>query len=90
VPVSLDIASECRRIIDRGTKPTLLEVRPIISAWYARPGNEAGGELHCELDDGNLKNKFLIDNVLDERLSEDARLISAVLLLCSASQRRRL
>lgn len=84
------ITADCRRIIERGTKPTLTEVRPIITAWYARPGHGAGGELHVELDDRNLENKFLIDNITDERYSEDARLISAVLLMLSRSQRRRL
>lgn len=84
-----DIAAACRRIIERGTKPTCPEVNEIIAAWYARPGNEAGGEIHVELDDGNLKNRLLTTNVVNERLSEDARLISTVLLMLSPSQRRR-
>lgn len=88
--VTLDIAAECRRLIDRGTKPSLTEVWPIISAWYARPENAAGGELHCELDDHNHEQHFWIDNLFDEKLSEDARLISGVVLLLSPTQRRKI
>ncbi len=84
------IAAMCRRLLDRGTRPTLPEVRPIILAWYARPENGAGGELHCELDDHNHEQHFWIDNLLDESMSEDARLISAVVLLLSATQRRKI
>lgn len=86
-----EIVAMCRPLIDRGTKPTLPEVRPIVRAWYAIPGNEAGGyDLHCILDDGNRELEFLVDCVLDEQRSQAARMIAAVLILLSPSQRRRL
>lgn len=88
--MSLNIATECRRLIERGTKPSLTEVRPIIRAWYARPENAVGGELHCQLDDHNHERHFWVSVVEDERLSEDARLIGRVVLLLSATQRRKL
>jgi len=80
------IADECRRIIERGTKPTCPEVRPIIEAWYARPGNGAGGELHSQLDDGNMELSRIQD---DDDYSPTANLILGVLRLMSPSQRRR-
>lgn len=84
------IIAMCKPLVERGTKPTLPEVRPIIDLWYALPGNGAGGDLHVELDDGNLENHFLIDNIGSPYHCEAAQWISTVLLLLSRSQRRRL
>jgi hypothetical protein len=40
------------------TRPTSDVVRPKIRAIYATPGGGAGCCLHCQLDDGNLENRF--------------------------------
>lgn len=39
------------------TRPTVPEVLPIMRAYAAKPGNGAGGALHCVLDDGNVRNQ---------------------------------
>lgn len=87
-----DIIDMCVPLVARMSRPTVPEVRAIIDVWYARPENGAGGELHCELDDGNLEDRFLLGNLVDNwRVSsQDARWISLVLLRLTRSQRRRL
>lgn len=35
-------------------KLTVPEVLPVVRAYYAKPGNGAGGSLHLVLDDGNI------------------------------------
>jgi len=35
-------------------RPTSVEVAPLIAAYYRKHGNEAGGNCHGVLDDGNL------------------------------------
>jgi hypothetical protein len=86
----LDITAECKRIVGRGTKPTLPEVRPIIDAWYARPENGAGGELHVILDDNNMERGFLIGTIADDHHTDEAKWICNVLLMLTPSQKRRL
>ena len=36
-------------------KPTILEVMPLVKAYYEKPENGAGGNLHIVLDDGNIE-----------------------------------
>jgi hypothetical protein len=86
----LDITAECKRIVVRGTKPTLPEVRPIIEAWYARPENGAGGELHVILDDNNMERSFLVHTIASDRHGDEAKWICNVLLMLTPSQKRRL
>lgn len=87
-----DIISMCVPLVTRLNRPTVPEVRAIIDAWYARPGNGAGGELHSELDDGNLEDSNLLSNLVDNwrSCSQEARWISLVILRLTPSQRRRM
>jgi hypothetical protein len=39
--------------IPKDRKPTVPEVLPFVNAYYAFPGNEAGGSLHVVLEDNN-------------------------------------
>lgn len=88
-----DIIPMCIPLLTRLNRPTVSEVRAIIDAWYARPENGAGGELHSELDDGNLEDSFLLSNLVPsgwQNLSQEARWISLVILRLTRSQRRRM
>lgn len=35
--------------------PTVAEVLPLVNAYYAKPGNSVGGNLHIVLDDCNVE-----------------------------------
>jgi hypothetical protein len=83
------IIAECQRLVSRGTKPTVPEVKPLIRAYYALPMNGAGGELHCVLDDRNYERKF-IRTTLYRAEKIETRWLCHVLLLLSNSQRRRI
>jgi hypothetical protein len=82
------IIAECQRLVTRGTKPTLPEVRPLTDAYYKLPGNAAGGELHCVLDDYNYERRF-IRSALASAGKPETRWLCHVLLMLSNSQRRR-
>jgi hypothetical protein len=83
------LANECRRLWARRIKPTLPEVRPLIDAYYALPGNGAGGELHVVLDDGNYERRF-IRGVIAHAERVETRWLAHLLCLLSNSQRRRM
>lgn len=87
--LAMDICDACRRIIERGTKPTLPEVRPLIDEYYALPGNGAGGGLHIVLDDGNYE-RGNVQYCIDRASDEETRQLGLVLLMLSNSQRRRM
>ena len=73
-------------------KPIVPEVLALIRAYYARPGNGAGGNLHVVLDDGNIKLKdvqYCFDYCIDQMDWAGAR-IMVMMLRMSRSQRRRL
>jgi hypothetical protein len=82
------ITEACLALVARGTKPTLPEVRPLIDAYYALPGNGAGGELHCVLDDHNYE-RCHIRSTLDRAQKEETKALCRVLLMLSNSQRRK-
>lgn len=84
-----EITAECRRLVERGTKPTLPEVKPLVNAYYKLPGNGAGGELHCVLDDGNYE-RYFIRSTLAKAEKAETRWLCHVLLMLSNSQRRRI
>ena len=84
-----EIAATCQRIVERGTKPSLPEVKPIVEAYYLLPGNGAGGELHVVLDDGNTK-PYFIASTLKRTEKTETQWLCRVLLMLSPSQRRRL
>jgi len=83
------ITEACRALKRRGTKPTLPEVRPLVDAYYALPGNGAGGELYVVLDDGNYQRCHIWYCIVHAQRVE-SRWLGHVLLLLSNSQRRRL
>ena len=83
------LAEACRALHDRGTKPTLPEVRPLVRAYYALPGNGAGGELHAVLDDHNYE-RSSIRYCIARASKVETRWLGHVLLMLSNSQRRRL
>ena len=73
-------------------KPLVPEVLPLILAYYALPGNGAGGNLHVVLDDGNVNLKsvqYCFDHCIHQMDWEGAR-IMVMMLRMSRSQRRRL
>jgi hypothetical protein len=39
---------------------TIPEVHPLVIAYYAKPGNSAGGNLHLVLDNYNVKNSHVL------------------------------
>jgi hypothetical protein len=86
------IVAECLALVLRGTKPTLVEVRPLVAALYALPGGGAGGSLHSVLDDGNWRRdsvEYCI-RYAEERGDAVCAALGRVLLLLSNSQRRKL
>lgn len=83
------IAEESRRLWARRVKPTLPEVRPLIDAYYALPGNLAGGELHVVLDDGNYE-RHHIRWCISNAQKVETRWLGHLLCLLSNSQRRRM
>ncbi len=83
------IIAECRRLVARKHKPSLLEVRPIVEAYYMLPGGGAGGELHTVLDDGNYSSSSIRWSI-EWAKREETRALGALLLMLSNSQRRRL
>ncbi len=82
------IIAACRRLCERGTKPTLPEVKPLVNAYYALPENGAGGELHIVLDDGN-KERSSVRYCIERAQHEETVWLGRVLLLLSNSQRRK-
>jgi len=79
----------CQAIVGRGVKPILPEVSPLIEAYYALPGNGAGGELHIVLDDGNYQ-RSSVNFCIDRARKQETRWLGCVLLMLSNSQRRRM
>ncbi len=73
-------------------KPTVPEVLPLVRAYYARPGNSAGGSLHIVLEDGNVKNRDVEFCRLwaEERGDVDGVALAEILLNMSQTQRRKL
>jgi hypothetical protein len=74
------------------SKPTIPEVLPLVQAYYAKPGNFAGGSLHIVLDDGNVNDgsvQFCIDYAR-EKGDEDGIALGMLLLRMSKTQRSKL
>lgn len=73
-------------------RPTVPEVAPLVHAYYDKPGNSAGGNLHVVLDDGNFEDSF-IEHSLDRATKigdSDAVKIAELMLQMSMTQRRKL
>ena len=46
--------------MNRSDKPTVPEVLPLVRAYYQKPGNIVGGNLHLVLDDENVENEHIM------------------------------
>jgi hypothetical protein len=76
-------------LVERGTKPVVPEVAPLVREFKALPGNEAGGSLHIVLDDYNETNAdvdFCIRHAI-ERGDALGEAMARLLRLCSRTQR---
>lgn len=76
----------------RSEKPTVPEVLPLVKAYYAKPDNGAGGNLHIVLDDGNVQDssvRFCLSQA--ERAQDlDGIVLAQLLLKMSRTQRLKL
>ena len=72
-------------------RPKVPEVSVLVRAYYAKPGNEAGGNCHVALDDGNLDNGGLRFCLAECEYygDKDGAEIMRLMLQMSRSQRRR-
>lgn len=72
-------------------KPTLPEVRPMVSA-YRKAGNHVGGSLHIVLDDGNVDDDSVrwCAQYARDNGDKDGEVIAEVLLMMSKTQRSKL
>lgn len=73
-------------------KPTIPDVWPLVVAYYAKPGNGAGGNLHIVLDDGNVCDesvRFCLKEAKNKS-DNDGVALAEKLLLMSKTQRKKL
>lgn len=74
------------------SKPLVPEVLPLVQAYYAKPGHEAGGNLHIVLDDGNVDHgsvEYCFARCLQED-DRDGAALAAKLMEMSYTQRLKL
>ena len=74
------------------TRPTVPEVTVLARAYYAKPGDAAGGNLHVVLDDSNLDDSsisFCLERA-HEAGDADGVVLAEKLLALTRTQRRRL
>jgi hypothetical protein len=72
-------------------RPTVPEVVALARAYWAKPGNGAGGALHIFLEDGNVDDasvRFCIEYARQRR-DEDGVVLAEKLLAMSRTQRKR-
>lgn len=73
-------------------KPTIPDVLPVANAYYAKPGNSVGGNLHIVLEDGNVETSF-VKWCIDEATKQndaDGVALGNLLLQMSTTQRSKL
>jgi hypothetical protein len=73
-------------------KPTVPEVLPLVRAYYAKPGNAVGGNLHIVLDEGNVETghvEWCLARAREEGDADGAAL-AELLLRMSKTQRSKL
>jgi hypothetical protein len=90
--VNTSVASQAADKVNLAAKPTIPDVVPLIRAYYAKPGNGAGGNLHIILDDGNVKDdnvKFCLTQAREAGDKDGVRL-AELLLRTSKTQRRKI
>lgn len=77
---------------DGAPKPTVPDVLPLVRAYYAKPENGVGGNLHIVLDDGNVEDshvRFCLDRA-HEAGDADGIALAGLLLRMSRTQRLKL
>lgn len=80
------------KVLAKPIKPTVPEVLPLVRAYYAKPGNGAGGNLHIVLDDYNVRDddvQFCLD-LAEQFNDEDGAALAKLLLKMSKTQRAKL
>lgn len=87
-----DIAAEAHSLLANVLNPTVPDVLPLVKAYYAKPGNSAGGSLCVALDDGKVADYFVSYCLekAEERGDRDGAAIAKVLLKMSQVQRLKL
>jgi hypothetical protein len=77
--------------MNQAIKPTVPEVLPLVRAYYQKPGNAAGGNLHVVLDDVNIEDQFVVLSLerAKQQHDDDAARIAELLLQMSKTQRRK-
>jgi len=80
------------RVTAHPPKPSVRNVLPLVLAYYAKPGNLAGGSLHLVLDDGNVDDDSVQYCLHHARAAGDVDgvALASTLAKMSRSQRRRL
>lgn len=73
-------------------KPTIPDVYPFVLAYYAKPGNSVGGNLHLVLEDGNVSDRDVAycREIALERGDADGADLAERLMGMSKTQRRKL
>ncbi len=72
-------------------RPKVPEVRALVKAYYAKPGNGAGGNCHVVLDDSNIKEHFLVSTLAECSAAGDvdgAEIMRRMLKMTSSQRRR--
>ncbi|WP_432263302.1 hypothetical protein [Cupriavidus sp. TMH.W2] len=70
-------------------KPSLPEIKPLVRAWYAKPGNGAGGLFHLIIEGGNNEQRWANAALEAARASGDADAICLGELLAAMSPTQR-
>jgi hypothetical protein len=75
--------------MNQTTKPTVLEVLPLVRAYYEKSDNIVGGNLHLILDDANVEDQHVLFclGIANERNDDDGVRIAELLLRMSKTQR---
>lgn len=73
-------------------KPTVPDVLPLVHAYYAKPGNSVGGNLHLVLEDANVDDRHVAFclKVAEDAHDDDGAAIARLLLRMSRTQRIRI
>lgn len=73
-------------------KPTIPEVLPLIQAYYAKPGNGVGGNLHIVLEDLNVEDSHVrwCLEYAEKQGDTDGVELAKLLLAMSKTQRLKL
>jgi hypothetical protein len=86
------VAAECAALLANVARPTVPDVLPIVRAYYALPGNGAGGSLRVVLDDYNAATDFVdfCIEIADARGDAHGAALGLVLRRMSKTQRLKL